>query len=135
LGIEVADVAKRLMDYGIHAPTVSFPVAGTLMIEPTESEDLKEIDRFIDAMIQIKKEIEEVENGTYPKDNNVLKNAPHTAEEAICGEWAFPYSREKALYPLESIKNTKFWVSVSRVDDSYGDRNLVCSCLPIEEYM
>jgi len=135
LGIEVGDVAKRLMDYGIHAPTVSFPVAGTLMIEPTESEDKKELDRFIDAMISIKNEILEIETGTYPKDNNVLKNAPHTAEEAMSDVWNFPYSREKALFPLESIKENKFWVSVSRVDDSYGDRNLVCSCLPIESYV
>ena len=135
LGIEVADVAKRLMDYGLHAPTVSFPVAGTLMIEPTESEDLKEIDRLCDALIQIRKEIEEIENGVYPKDNNVLKNAPHTAEEALCDEWQFPYSREKAIYPLTTIKKSKFWVSVSRIDDSYGDRNLVCSCLPVESYM
>jgi glycine dehydrogenase len=135
LGIEVADVAKRLMDYGLHAPTVSFPVAGTLMIEPTESEDLKEIDRLCDALIQIRKEIEEIETGVYPKDNNVLKNAPHTAEEALCDDWQFPYSREKAIYPLTSIKKSKFWVSVSRIDDSYGDRNLVCSCLPVESYM
>lgn len=134
LGIEVGDVAKRLMDYGIHAPTVSFPVAGTLMIEPTESEDKKELDRFIDAMISIKNEILEIEAGTYPKDNNVLKNAPHTAEEAMSDAWDFPYSREKAIYPLDSIRNSKFWISVSRVDDSYGDRNLVCSCLPIESY-
>lgn len=134
LGIEVGDVAKRLMDYGIHAPTVSFPVAGTLMIEPTESEDKKELDRFIEAMLSIRKEIAEIEAGTYPKDNNVLKNAPHTAEEALIGEWSFPYSREKAIYPLPSIINTKFWVSSSRIDDSFGDRNLVCSCLPIESY-
>lgn len=135
LGVEVEDVAKRLMDYGIHAPTVSFPVAGTLMIEPTESEDKKELDRLIDALIAIRGEIAEIEKGTYPKDNNQLKNAPHTAEEALCGEWTFPYSRELALYPVESSKNGKFWVSVSRVDNSYGDRNLVCSCLPIENYI
>lgn len=135
LGIEVEDVAKRLMDYGIHAPTVSFPVAGTLMIEPTESEDLKELNRFVDAMIAIRSEIQEIEDGKYPKDNNVLKNAPHTAEEAVSDLWEYPYSREKAIYPLDSIRNAKFWVSVSRVDNSYGDRNLVCSCLPIEEYM
>lgn len=135
LGVEVEDVAKRLMDYGIHAPTVSFPVAGTLMIEPTESEDKKEIDRLIEALISIREEIRAIEKGEYPKDNNPLKNAPHTAEEALCDEWKFPYSREKALYPAESSKNGKFWVSVSRVDNSYGDRNLVCSCLPIESYM
>jgi glycine dehydrogenase len=135
LGVEVEDVAKRLMDYGIHAPTVSFPVAGTLMIEPTESEDKKELDRLIDALISIRGEIADIEKGTYPKDNNPLKNAPHTAEEALCEEWKFPYSREVALYPVESSKNGKFWVSVSRVDNSYGDRNLVCSCLPVENYM
>jgi glycine dehydrogenase len=134
IGIEVEDVAKRLMDFGIHAPTMSFPVAGTMMIEPTESEDLKELDRFIDAMLKIREEIREVETGKYPKENNVLKNAPHTAEEAISESWDFPYTREKATFPLESIKNNKFWVSVSRVDNSYGDRNLVCSCLPISEY-
>jgi glycine dehydrogenase len=134
IGIEVEDVAKRLMDFGIHAPTMSFPVAGTMMIEPTESEDLKELDRFIDAMLKIREEIREVETGKYPKENNVLKNAPHTAEEAISENWDFPYTREKAIFPLESIKNNKFWVSVSRVDNSYGDRNLVCSCLPISEY-
>ena len=135
LGVEVEDVAKRLMDYGLHAPTVSFPVAGTLMIEPTESEDKKEIDRLIDALVAIRGEITDIENGVYPKDNNPLKNAPHTAEEALCDEWKFPYSRELALYPLPSIKQNKFWVSVSKVDSSYGDRNLVCSCLPIENYM
>jgi glycine dehydrogenase len=135
LGVEVEDVAKRLMDYGLHAPTVSFPVAGTLMIEPTESEDKKEIDRLIDALVAIRGEIADIENGVYPKDNNPLKNAPHTAEEALCDEWKFPYSRELALYPLPSIKQNKFWVSVSKVDSSYGDRNLVCSCLPIENYM
>lgn len=135
LGVEVEDVAKRLMDYGIHAPTVSFPVAGTLMIEPTESEDKKELDRFIEAMIAIRQEIADIENGVYAKDNNPLKNAPHTAEEALCSEWTFPYSREKALYPIESLKDSKFWVSVSRVDNSYGDRNLVCSCLPVENYL
>jgi glycine dehydrogenase len=135
LGIEAEDMAKRLMDYGIHAPTMSFPVAGTIMIEPTESEDKKEIDRFIGAMIEIRKEIAEIEAGRYPKDNNVMKNAPHTAEEALIGEWIFPYSREKAIYPLPSIINSKFWVSSSRIDNSYGDRNLVCSCLPIESYV
>jgi glycine dehydrogenase len=135
LSVEVEDVAKRLMDYGIHAPTVSFPVAGTLMIEPTESEDKKELDRLIDALIAIRGEIADIEKGLYPKDNNPLKNAPHTAEEALCDEWKYPYSRELALYPLPSVKQNKFWVSVSKVDSSYGDRNLVCSCLPIENYM
>jgi len=133
-GVEVEDVAKRLMDYGIHAPTVSFPVAGTLMIEPTESEDKKELDRLIEALIAIRGEIAEIEKGTYTKENNPLKNAPHTAEEALCDEWIFPYSREIAVYPLASVKQNKFWVSVSRVDNSYGDRNLVCSCLPVSAY-
>jgi glycine dehydrogenase len=133
-GIEVEDIAKRLMDYGFHAPTVSFPVAGTLMIEPTESETKEELDRFCDALISIRKEIAEVENGTAPKENNVLKNAPHTALIVMADTWDRPYSREKAAYPLEFVREAKFWPSVSRVDNAYGDRNLMCSCLPIEEY-
>jgi glycine dehydrogenase len=133
-GIEVEDLAKRLMDYGFHAPTVSFPVAGTLMIEPTESETREELDRFCDALIQIRAEIKEVEQGVYPKENNVLKNAPHTAAIVTADVWDRPYSREKAAYPLEFVREAKFWPSVSRVDNAYGDRNLVCSCLPIEEY-
>lgn len=133
-GIEVEDIAKRLMDYGFHAPTVSFPVAGTLMIEPTESETKEELDRFIDALISIRAEIAEVESGQQPKDNNVLKNAPHTAAIIIADSWDRPYSREKAAYPLAFVRDAKFWPSVSRVDNAYGDRNLVCSCLPIEEY-
>ncbi len=133
-GIEVEDIAKRLMDYGFHAPTVSFPVAGTLMIEPTESETKEELDRFCDALISIRKEIEEVENGAAPKENNVLKNAPHTAAIVTADKWDRPYSREKAAYPLEFVREAKFWPSVSRVDNAYGDRHLVCSCLPIEEY-
>ncbi len=131
-GIEVTDIAKRLMDYGFHAPTVSFPVAGTLMIEPTESENLDELDRFCDAMISIRKEIE---NATADDTNNVLKNAPHTLAMLTADRWDFPYSREKAAYPLEYIAENKFWPSVRRVDDAYGDRNLVCSCAPIEAYM
>ena len=131
-GIEVGDIAKRLMDYGFHAPTVSFPVAGTLMIEPTESEDLAELDRFCDALISIRKEIEVA---TADDKNNVLKNAPHTLAMLTTDNWAFPYSREKAAYPLEYIAENKFWPSVRRVDDAYGDRNLVCSCAPIEAYM
>ncbi|MCU0327532.1 MAG: aminomethyl-transferring glycine dehydrogenase [Chitinophagales bacterium] len=134
LGIEVEDIAKRLMDYGFHAPTVSFPVAGTLMIEPTESEDLLELDRFVEAMISIRQEIREIEEGKYPKDNNVLKNAPHTSYEATSDSWTYPYSRQKAVYPIERLKTNKFWPSVARVDNSYGDRNLVCSCLPLEAY-
>lgn len=133
-GIEVADIAKRLMDYGFHAPTVSFPVAGTLMIEPTESESKAELDRFADALISIKKEIEEVINGEADKCNNVLKNAPHTEQVVISDTWDRPYSREKAAYPREWVREHKFFASVSRVDEAFGDRNLVCSCQPIESY-
>lgn len=135
LGIEVSDIAKRLMDYGFHAPTVSFPVAGTLMIEPTESESKAELDRFVDALIQIKNEIDEVANGDFPQDNNVLKNAPHPLDIVTADEWNFPYSRQKAAYPLEWVRERKFFTPVARVDDAYGDRNLVCTCLPIESYM
>ena len=131
-GIEVTDIAKRLMDYGFHAPTVSFPVAGTLMVEPTESEDLAELDRFCDAMIAIRKEIEAA---TAEDANNVLKNAPHTLAMLTANDWNFPYSREAAAFPLEYLSENKFWPSVRRVDDAYGDRNLVCSCAPIEAYM
>ncbi|WP_370477866.1 aminomethyl-transferring glycine dehydrogenase [Tamlana flava] len=130
-GIEVTDIAKRLMDYGFHAPTVSFPVAGTLMIEPTESESKAELDRFCDAMISIKKEID---NSSKEDANNVLKNAPHTLAMVTANDWHFPYSREEAAFPLEYIKDNKFWPSVRRVDDAYGDRNLICSCTPIEAY-
>ncbi|WP_372745632.1 aminomethyl-transferring glycine dehydrogenase [Lutibacter sp.] len=131
-GIEVTDVAKRLMDYGYHAPTVSFPVAGTLMIEPTESENKIELDRFCDALISIKNEIDTMEEGD---TNSPLKNAPHTQEMLTSDTWLFPYSREKAAFPLPYIKENKFWPSVRRVDDAYGDRNLICSCNPIEDYM
>lgn len=131
-GIEVTDIAKRLMDYGFHAPTVSFPVAGTLMVEPTESENLEELDRFCDAMISIRKEIEEA---TADDKNNVLKNAPHTLAMLTTDRWDMPYTREKAAYPLEYLHENKFWPGVRRVDDAYGDRNLVCSCAPIEAYM
>lgn len=131
-GVEVGDIAKRLMDYGFHAPTVSFPVAGTLMVEPTESEDLAEIDRFCDALISIRKEIEE---SSADDHNTVLHNAPHTLAMLTAERWDFPYSREKAAYPLEYIADNKFWPSVRRIDDAYGDRNLVCSCAPIEAYM
>jgi glycine dehydrogenase len=134
IGIEVVDIAKRLMDYGFHAPTVSFPVAGTLMIEPTESETKAEMDRFCDALINIRAEIQEIENGTADKVNNVLKNSPHTASVALSDAWDKPYTRSKAVFPLEWVKANKFWPSVSRIDDAYGDRNLVCSCTPIEEY-
>ncbi len=131
-GIEVVDIAKRLMDYGFHAPTVSFPVAGTLMIEPTESEDLAELDRFCDAMISIRKEIEA---SLTDEPNNILKNAPHTLAMLTADTWLLPYSRETAAYPLAYIADNKFWPSVRRVDETYGDRNLVCSCAPIEAYM
>ncbi|WP_281227961.1 aminomethyl-transferring glycine dehydrogenase [Flavobacterium aquiphilum] len=131
-GIEVGDIAKRLMDYGFHAPTVSFPVAGTLMIEPTESEDLAELDRFCDALIAIRQEIEEA---TAEDKNNPLKNAPHTLTMLTSDAWDLPYTREKAAYPLDYIADNKFWPSVRRIDDAYGDRNLVCSCAPIEAYI
>jgi glycine dehydrogenase len=131
-GIEVSDIAKRLMDYGYHAPTVSFPVAGTLMIEPTESENVEELDRFCDAMIAIRKEIEA---SSIEEPNNVLKNAPHTLNMLTSDIWVLPYSREKAAYPLEYVADNKFWPSVRRVDETFGDRNLVCSCAPIEAYM
>ncbi|RSK42047.1 aminomethyl-transferring glycine dehydrogenase [Mangrovimonas spongiae] len=131
-GIEVTDIAKRLIDYGFHAPTVSFPVAGTLMIEPTESESKEELDRFCDAMISIK---EEIDITSKEDTNNVLKNAPHTLEMLTAEEWHFPYSREKAAYPLNYVKDNKFWPSVRRVNDAYGDRNLICTCAPIEDYM
>ncbi len=131
-GIEVTDIAKRLMDYGFHAPTVSFPVAGTLMIEPTESEDVAELDRFCNAMISIRKEIE---TASKEEINNVLHNAPHTLAMLTADSWNFPYTREQAAFPLDYISDNKFWPSVRRVDDAYGDRNLVCSCAPIEAYM
>jgi len=134
VGVEVEDIAKRLMDYGFHAPTVSFPVAGTLMIEPTESESKAELDRFCDALIEIRNEIAEIENGVFDQKNNVLKNAPHTAEVVLNDNWDKPYSRQKAAYPLEFVRKAKFWASVSRIDSAYGDRNLICSCVPVEEY-
>ena len=133
-GIEVEDIAKRLMDYGFHAPTVSFPVAGTLMVEPTESESLKELDRFAEAMIGIRNEIREIANESYDQVDNVLKNAPHTAFQAIDENWNHKYSRRKAVYPNLNQINNKFWPPVGRVDNAYGDRNLICSCLPLEEY-
>ncbi|HQW40519.1 MAG TPA: aminomethyl-transferring glycine dehydrogenase [Flavobacteriales bacterium] len=133
-GIEVEDIAKRLMDYGFHAPTVSFPVAGTLMVEPTESETTAELDRFVDAMIAIRKEIDEVENGTADKLDNVLKMAPHTCEE-VCGDtWDHAYGREKAGFPAAANRDWKYWPTASKVDSAYGDRNLVCTCPPIEAY-
>jgi glycine dehydrogenase len=132
--IEVADIAKRLIDYGFHAPTVSFPVAGTLMIEPTESEDKEELDRFILAMKSIRAEIAQIENGLADKENNVIKNAPHTANCIINLEWNYPYSKQQAAYPVEYLKEVKYWVPVRRVDNAFGDRNLVCSCPSVESY-
>jgi glycine dehydrogenase len=133
-GIDNNDVAKRLIDYGFHAPTMSFPVPGTLMVEPTESEDLAEIDRFIDAMIAIKEEADAVAAGVWPADDNPLLNAPHTAQSVIEGDWAHPYSREQAVYPLRSLIRGKYWPPVRRIDNAYGDRNLVCACPPIEAF-
>lgn len=130
-GIEVTDIAKRLMDYGFHAPTVSFPVAGTMMIEPTESEALSELDRFCDAMLSIR---EEIDGASQDDMNNVLKNSPHTLDMVTSDTWEFPYSREKAAFPLSYVRDNKFWPSVRRVDDAYGDRNLICTCEPIEAY-
>ena len=133
-GIAEIDIAKRLMDYGFHAPTVSFPVAGTIMIEPTESESKAELDRFIAAMASIREEIRMIEQGTWPADNNPLKNAPHTQADIIEGEWNRPYSREKAVFPLPYVAANKFWPSVNRIDDIYGDRNLFCACVPMSDY-
>jgi glycine dehydrogenase len=132
--VEVADIAKRLMDYGYHAPTVSFPVAGTIMIEPTESEGLAELDRFCEAMISIRNEIAEIETGIADPANNVVANAPHTTSVIISDAWNKPYSREKAAFPLSWVKENKFWPAVGKIDNAYGDRNLVCSCAPIEFY-
>ncbi len=133
-GIDETDVAKRLMDYGFHAPTVSFPVAGTLMIEPTESEPKEELDRFCDAMIAIRAEIQDVIDGKADPKDNVLKNAPHTAAAVTADEWDHPYSRERAAFPLPFVRAKKFWPSVGRIDNPYGDRNLMCSCPPIEAF-
>ena len=133
-GIDEQDVAKRLMDYGFHAPTVSFPVAGTLMVEPTESEPLEELDRFCEAMIAIRAEIQAVLDGRADPEDNVLKNAPHTAEDVTADHWPHPYSREQAAYPVPGLRQRKFWPVVSRIDNPYGDRHLMCTCLPVEEY-
>jgi glycine dehydrogenase len=132
--IEIDDVAKRLMDYGFHAPTVSWPVAGTIMVEPTESESKQELDRFCDALIAIREEVAAIESGKMDIHDNLLKNAPHTAESLIIGEWNHPYSREQAAYPAPWNKEYKFWPSVGRIDAAFGDRNFVCSCLPMEAY-
>ncbi len=133
-GIEAEDVAKRLMDYGFHAPTLSFPVAGTIMIEPTESENKAELDRFCNAMISIYNEIKEIENGIADKKNNVLKNAPHTLLTVTSDEWSNSYSRSKAAFALDYLKQNKFWPAVSRVNNTYGDRNLICTCEPVSSY-
>ncbi len=134
VNVEVEDIAKRLMDYGFHAPTVSFPVPGTMMIEPTESESRSELDRFCNALIQIREEIREIENGMVDQQNNVLKNAPHTQRTIMADNWSLPYTREKAAYPLPYLYLNKFWPTVSRIDSAYGDRNLMCSCVPVDEY-
>jgi glycine dehydrogenase len=133
-GVTVEDIAKRLQDYGFHAPTMSWPVAGTLMVEPTESEPLAELDRFVDAMVAIRAEIRAVEQGRADRADNPLKNAPHTAEEVMAAEWAHPYSREEAAFPLPFVRAHKYWPPVKRVDNVHGDRNLVCTCAPLEEY-
>jgi glycine dehydrogenase len=133
-GVDEQDVAKRLLDYGFHAPTVSFPVAGTLMVEPTESEPKEELDRFCDAMIAIRSEIQAVIDGTAHATDNVLKNAPHPAEDVTADEWPHVYPREQAAYPVPSLRHHKFWPAVSRIDNPYGDRNLMCACPPIEAY-
>jgi glycine dehydrogenase len=134
-GIEAEDIAKRLMDYNFHAPTLSFPVAGTIMIEPTESEDKAELDRFCDAMLSIRKEIAAIENGTADKADNILKHAPHTQFIITADDWTRPYTRQQAAFPLEYVKENKFWPSISRVNNTYGDRNLICTCEPVESYM
>ncbi|MGB5769146.1 MAG: glycine dehydrogenase (aminomethyl-transferring), partial [Crocosphaera sp.] len=133
-GVEVDDIAKRLMDFGFHAPTVSWPVIGTMMIEPTESEDLAELDRFCDAMITIYHEADAIANNDIDPQNNPLKNAPHTAQTVICSDWDHPYSREKAAYPASWTREHKFWPVVGRIDNAYGDRNLVCSCEGMDAY-
>jgi len=133
-GITETDIAKRLMDYGFHAPTVSFPVAGTIMVEPTESESKAELDRFIAALISIREEIRQIENGVWAADNNPLKNAPHTAADIVDSDWKHPYSRDQAVFPLSWVKANKFWPSVNRIDDVFGDRNLNCACPPMEAY-
>jgi glycine dehydrogenase len=133
-GVEVEDIAKRLMDYGYHAPTVSFPVAGTLMIEPTESEDKDELDRFCDAMLRIREEIREIESGAADRADNLLKHAPHPAARLLADAWGHAYSRERAAYPAPWVRERKFWPAVGRIESAYGDRNLVCACVPTEVY-
>jgi glycine dehydrogenase len=132
--VEAEDVAKRLIDYGFHAPTMSFPVPGTIMIEPTESEDKGELDRFCDALLQIRQEIKDIETGKADKKDNPLKNAPHTQEVICSNDWNHAYSREEAAFPLSWVKHNKFWPSVSRVNNTVGDRNLICTCEPVSSY-
>lgn len=133
-GITEVDVAKRLMDYGFHAPTMSFPVAGTIMIEPTESESKAELDRFIEALLAIRAEIAHVESGAWAADSNPLKHAPHTQADVMVADWSRSYSREQAVFPLAWVRDNKFWPSVNRIDDVYGDRNLVCACPATADY-
>jgi glycine dehydrogenase len=132
-GVSAEDVAKRLIDYGFHAPTLSFPVAGTLMVEPTESESREELDRFCDAMIAIRGEIAKVESGAWPREDNPLKHAPHTAEALLKADWTHAYTREQAAYPVASLRRAKYWAPVGRVDNVWGDRNLFCSCVPMSD--
>jgi len=133
-GVEVEDIAKRIIDYGFHPPTVSFPVPGTLMIEPTESESKEELDRFCDAMIAIRQEIREIEEGRADRENNLLSNAPHTLQQVIADGWDRPYPRERAAYPSPAVREHKVWPTVGRIDSAFGDRNLVCTCPPMEAY-
>jgi glycine dehydrogenase len=130
----VNDIAKRLIDYGFHPPTVSWPVAGTVMVEPTESESLAELDRFCDALIAIRAEITEIESGKVDRSNNLLKNAPHTLDDLVDAQWDRSYSREAAVFPTPALRGNKFWPTVGRIDQAYGDRNLVCSCPSMDEY-
>jgi len=135
-GVEAVDIAKRLMDYGFHAPTMSWPVTGALMIEPTESEDKAELDRYCDALIQIRKEIQDIETGKIDRLNNPVKRSPHTLKQIFNSEWDRPYTREEAAFPAPFVRSdSKMWPSVGRIDDSYGDKNLVCTCPPMEEYL
>ena len=133
-GVSAEDVAKRLIDYGFHAPTLSFPVAGTLMVEPTESESLAELDRFCDAMLAIRAEIAQVESGAWPRDDHPLRHAPHTAESLLAADWSHPYTREVAAYPVAALRRGKYWSPVGRVDNVWGDRHLFCTCPPLAEY-
>jgi glycine cleavage system P protein (glycine dehydrogenase) len=132
-GVSVTDIAKRLIDYGFHAPTISFPIPDTLMVEPTESESKPELDRFCDAMLAIRAEIRAIEEGRADRENNPLRNAPHTSSDLIDGEWGRPYSREQACFPLPTLRADKYWCPVNRIDDVHGDRNVICSCLPVQE--